>query len=72
MFLVGCGGAPPLVDTPEEAPAPRARLLDEELRAPEGAAGEGRFQLEMPALGSELPRVIVVPPADGEPPDPRP
>lgn len=64
LVLAGCGATPPPSQPVLEAPPPRARLLDEELRAPEGGAGE-TLQLEMPELGSELPSVIVV----GEPDD---
>lgn len=69
LLAVGCGGAQPPAEAPTNDPAPRARLLEDELRGPEGA-GEASFELEMPRLGSDLPGVIVVPPAEGEAEDP--
>lgn len=66
-LLAGCGGAPPPATLEEPIAPPRARLLDGELRAPEGVASRGDFELELPALGSELPSVIVIPPAEAAP-----
>ncbi len=66
-LVAGCGGAPVRARVEDPITPPRARLLDEDLRAPEGAAAQDDFRLEMPALGSDLPSVIVVPSAEEAP-----